>query len=111
MEPLSPSTLAWITAGVAVPAVVLVYALNGVDRRWATAVGLISVIALMAIFGYTANVIMSFYSAVEFPPDVHTIELGVAYQRVAAGQLAAASMVIGLLAIGYYMEISKRGHE
>jgi len=109
---MEPTVLAWVTAGIAVPAAVVVFALGYVSRAAATAVGLISVLALLALFAYTANIIMAYYSAASFPPDPAWVETGVLYQRVAAGQLAAASFIIGIMAVQYYMEISKReGHE
>ncbi|WP_333639346.1 hypothetical protein [Pyrobaculum aerophilum] len=109
---MEPAALAWITAGFAVPAILVVYAFLGIDRRWAVAAGLVSVLILLILFAYTSSIIMALYSAVSWPPDPALVEKGVAYQRVAAGQLAAASFIIGMLAVGYYMEISKReGHE
>lgn len=108
---MDPVALAWITAAIAVPAIALVFALNWVDRRWAVVTGLVSLLLLVALFAYTASLIMAHYQAMTFPPDRAAVEKGVAYQRVAAGQLAAASFIVGLLAIGYYMEISKKGHE
>ncbi len=111
MEPLTPSVLAWLTAAIAAPTVALVYVYNGLDRKWSAVVGFVGVAALLALFAYTANVIMALYGAMQFPPDMQLVELGVAYQRVAAGQLAAVSLIVGLLAVGYYMEISRRGHE
>ena len=71
---MEPTVLAWLTAGIAVPAAALVFTLGYVSRAASTAVGLISVLALLA--------------------------------------LAAASFIIGIMAVQYYMEISKReGHE
>ena len=100
---MEPTVLAWLTAGIAVPAAVLVFALGYVSRAASTAVGLISVLALLALFAYTANIIMAYYSAASFPPDPAWVEKGVLYQRVAAGQLAAASFIIGIMAVQYYM--------
>ncbi|MEM1597431.1 MAG: hypothetical protein QXP31_08770 [Pyrobaculum sp.] len=108
---MDPAPLAWITAGIAVPAIALIFAFNGLDRRWAVVTGLVSLLLILALFAYTASLIVAHYQGLTFPPDPAAVEKGVAYQRVAAGQLAAASFIVGLLAIGYYMEISKKGHE
>ncbi|AFA39805.1 hypothetical protein Pogu_1778 [Pyrobaculum oguniense TE7] len=109
---MDPIALAWITAGIAVPAAVLVYVFIGTDMKWAVATGLTSVLLLLTLFAYTANIITALYTAVSWPPDPQIVQQGVMYQRVAAGQLAAASFIVGILAVGYYMEISKkRGHE
>lgn len=109
---MDPIALAWLTAGVAVPAALLVYVFIHRDARWAMVTGLVSVLLLLTLFAYTANIITALYSAISWPPDLQLVQQGVMYQRVAAGQLAAASFIVGILAIGYYMEISKkRGHE
>ncbi|MBP1448933.1 MAG: hypothetical protein JZD41_02790 [Thermoproteus sp.] len=54
------------------------------------------------------SAIFAVYAQPEFGGSRSSIELGIAYQRVAAGQLAAVFFMAGLLAVGYYLELARR---
>ncbi len=101
---MSPETLAWIVGAVSVIGAILTYVLLTVDRRWAVAAGLIIILMLLASFAYTSSLIFASL-------DAGLYEEGIAYQRVAAGELAALTFIGGLLALGYYMELSRSSHE
>jgi len=104
MEPLA---LAYITVGVAAPAIALVLAMLYVDRRWSIAIALVAIAILIVLFAYTAAYIFAVYSTPNM--DKELIERGIAYQRVAAGQLAAITAILGFVAIGYYLELRRHG--
>ncbi len=101
---MSPETLAWIVGAVAVIGAILTYVLLLVDRRWAVAAGLLVILVLVAVFAYTTSFVFASL-------DAGLYEESIAYQRLAAGELAALTFIAGLLALGYYMELVKGGHE
>ena len=109
IQGLSATALAYMTAAVAVIGAISVYGLLHVDRRWASYVALLFETVLVALFAYTVNIIYALYSAPGFGSTIKDIELGVTYQRVAAGILSAMLFLAALVSIGYYMELQKRG--
>lgn len=105
--------LAYVTlsVGVTMGAITLVTA--PISRGGAVAVGLIGIIILVALFAYTVNLIYVVYSQPELydltnPVSKDLMIMGVTLQRIAAAQLAAMLFIAGILAISYYLELSRR---
>ncbi len=109
VQGLSAAALAQVAAAVAVIGAMSVYGLLYVDRRWASYTALIFEVVLVVLFAYTVSIVYALYSAPGFGSTIEDIELGVAYQRVAAGILSAMLFLAALVSIGYYMELQKRG--
>lgn len=110
VQGLQPAALAYMSAAVAVVGAISVFGLLYVDRRWASYAALIVEVILLSLFVYSVNLVYTLYSAPGFG-SLHDIELGIAYQRVVAGVLSAMLFIAALVAIGYYMELQRRGHE
>ena len=104
-------TYVTLSVGLTMGAITLVTA--PVSRGGAVAVGLIGIIILVALFAYTVNLIYMVYSQPELydltnPVSRDLMIMGVTLQRIAAAQLAAMLFIAGILAISYYLELSKR---
>ena len=100
-----------LSVGVTMGAITLVTA--PISRGGAVAVGLIGIIVLVALFAYTVNLIYVVYSQPELydltnPVSRDLMIMGVTLQRIAAAQLAAMLFIAGILAISYYLELSRR---
>ena len=104
-------TYVTLSVGLTMGAITLVTAL--VSRGGAVAVGLVGIIALAGLFAYTVNLIYMVYSQPELydltnPVSRDLMIMGVTLQRIAAAQLAAMLFIAGILAISYYLELSRR---
>jgi len=105
--------LVYVTASVGITMGAITLVLTPVSRGGALGVGILGILILLALFAYTTQLIYAVYSQPEIydlanPASKDLMIRGILLQRVAAAQLAAIFFIAGILAIGYYLEISRR---